>query len=184
MTTLAAISPTLSAFGRTWLMGKKKSHESNRRTTGPPEMGSGRRALGLRRMVHPESFGNASFSFQNLAERLRRLSGLLIADVGVAHGGADIFVAEQLLDFAQILSHVVKQDRRRAVAQPVGGDLPYPEGSASGSQPQIERPVGERSPRIPCKHKLRGRKGDPAGSQNPAAFKILLDVFPLAQRLA
>ena len=133
-------------------------------------------------MVHPESFGNASFSFQNLAQRLRRLPGLLIADVGVAHGGADIFVAEQLLDFAQILSHVVKQDRRRAVAQPVGGDLSHPEGSASGTQPQIERPIGERSPRIPCKHKLRGREGDPAGSQNPAAFKSLLDVFPLAQR--
>ena len=56
-------------------------------------------------MVHPESFGNASLSFQNLAERLRRLPGLLIADVGVAHGSADILVAEQLLDFAQILSH-------------------------------------------------------------------------------
>ena len=53
--------------------------------------------MGLR----PESFGNASLSFQNLAERLRRLPGLLIADVGVAHGGADIFLAEQLLDFAK-----------------------------------------------------------------------------------
>src|SRR6476620_1296287 len=67
-------------------MGKKKSDESNRRTTGPCEFGSDRRALSLRRMVHPESFGNASLSFQNLAERLRRLPGLLIADVGVAHG--------------------------------------------------------------------------------------------------
>jgi hypothetical protein len=77
--------PTLSAFGRAWLMGKKKSYES--RTTGPPEFGSGRRALGL----------------------------------------------------------------------------------------QIERPVGERRPRICCKHKLRGREGDPTGSQNPAAVKSLLD---------
>jgi len=81
-------------------MGKKKSYESNQRTTGPREFGSGRRALSLRRMVHPESFGNAaSFSFQNLAQRLRRLPGLLIADVGVAHGGADILVAEQLPGF-------------------------------------------------------------------------------------
>ena len=54
-------------------------------------------------------------SFQNLAELLRRLPGLLIADVGVAHGSADVCVAEQLLDLAQILSHVVKQDRRRAL---------------------------------------------------------------------
>ena len=79
-------------------MGKKKSYESNRRMTDPPEFGSGRRALSQRRMVHLESFGNSSISFQNLAQRLRRLPGLLIADVGVAHGGADIFVAEQLLD--------------------------------------------------------------------------------------
>src|SRR6478672_4213160 len=135
-------------------MGKKKSYEFNRRTTGPCKFGSGRRALSLRRMVHPESFGNASFSFQNLAQRLRRLPGLLIADMGVAHGGADILVAEQLLDFAQILSHVVKQDRRRAVAQPVGGDLSHPESSASGTQPQIEGPIGKRRARISRKHKL------------------------------
>jgi hypothetical protein len=83
--------PTLSAFGRASLMGKKKSYES--RTTGPPEFGSGRRVLGL----------------------------------------------------------------------------------------QIERPVGERRPRICCKHKLRGREGDPTGSQNPAAVKSLLD-FQKAQK--
>ena len=41
------------------------------------------------------------------------MPGLLIADVGIAHGGADILVAEELLDFPQILSHVVKEDRGR-----------------------------------------------------------------------
>jgi hypothetical protein len=46
------------------------------------------------------------------------------------------FVTEQLLDFAQIFSHVVKQDRRRAVAQPVGGDLPHPEGFAAALLPR------------------------------------------------
>ena len=35
--------------------------------------------------------------------------------MGIAHGRADIFVPEELLDFPQILSHVVEQDRGRAV---------------------------------------------------------------------
>ena len=47
-------------------------------------------------------------SLQSLAERLRSLPGLFVADVGVAHGGADIFVPEELLDFPQILSHMAK----------------------------------------------------------------------------
>ena len=121
---------------------RKKSYES--RTTGPPEFGPDRRALvvGLRAGKFRQCL---PFHSKIWAQRLRRLARLLIADVGVAHGGADILVAEQLLDFAQILSHVVKQDRRRAVAQPVGGDLSHPEGSAGGPKPQIKRPVGERS---------------------------------------
>ena len=117
-----------------------------------------------------------------LTERFRRLPCLLVADVGVAHGGADILVAEQLLDFPQILSHVVKQNRRRGMAQPVRGDLPHPEGSACRPQPQVERAVGKRLARISRKHKLRGRKGDPAGSQDPAAFKTLLDGLPFKER--
>ena len=48
-----------------------------------------------------------SASLQRSAERLRRPPSLLITNVRVAHSGADIFVAEQLLDLEQILSHVV-----------------------------------------------------------------------------
>jgi len=70
--------------------------------------------------------GGNPVSHQSLAERLRRLAGLLIADVGIALGGANILVAEQLLDFPQILSYVVEQDRGRAVAQSVCCDLPHP----------------------------------------------------------
>jgi hypothetical protein len=58
-----------------------------------------------------------SASLQRSAERLRRQPSLLITNVRVAHSGADIFVAEQLLDFEQILSHVVEQDRGGAVTQ-------------------------------------------------------------------
>ena len=68
--------------------------------------------------------------------------------MGIAHGRADILVAEQFLDFPQILSHLVEEDRGRGVAQPMRGDLPYPEGSTGGPQPQIERPVGKRRARI------------------------------------
>jgi len=85
-------------------------------------------------------------SFQSPAECLRRLPGLFVADVGVAHGRADILMAEQLLDFSQILSHVVKEDRRRRVPQPVGCDFPHPKRSASGPQAKVERAVGKRSP--------------------------------------
>ena len=95
----------------------------------------------------------------------RRLPCLFIADMGIAHGRADILVAEQFLDFPQILSHLVEEDRGRGVAQPMRGDLPYPEGSTGGPQPQIERPVGKRRARISCKHKLRSREGDPPGAR-------------------
>jgi hypothetical protein len=52
---------------------------------------------------------------------------------------------EQLLNFPQILSRVIKEDRGRAVAQPVGGDLP--EDSARCPEPQVEHTVGERRAR-------------------------------------
>ena len=119
---------------------------------------------------------------QSVTERFRRLPCLFIADMGIAHGRADILVAEQLLDFPQILSHLVEEDRGRGVAQPMRGDLPYPEGSTGGPQPQIERPVGKRRARISCKHKLRRREGDSAGSHDPAAFKFLLEGLPLEER--
>ena len=54
-------------------------------------------------------------SLQSLAECFRRLPGLLIADVGVAHRRADILVAEKLLDLPQILSQVIEEDRGRGM---------------------------------------------------------------------
>jgi hypothetical protein len=79
----------------------------------------------------------AAFSLQSVTERFRGLPSLLIADVGVADRGADILVAKhaarnrrQFLDFPQILSHVIEQNCRRGMPQPVRGDLPHPEGFA------------------------------------------------------
>jgi hypothetical protein len=102
---------------------------------------------------------------QSLTERLRRLPGLFVADVGIADCGADILVPEELLNFPQILSHVVKENRGRTMAQSMGCDLPHPEGSARSPQPQVERPVGKRRTRISRKHKRRPRKGDSSGAR-------------------
>ncbi len=66
--------------------------------------------------------------------------------------------------------------------QSVGGDLPHPERSARGAQPQVERPVGKWRPRIPRKHKLRRREADPTGSHDASAFNALLNVLPLKER--
>jgi hypothetical protein len=54
-----------------------------------------------------------------VAERFRR-PGSICSRRGVAHGGADILVAEELLDLSQILSRVVEQDCRRGVPEPMG----------------------------------------------------------------
>jgi hypothetical protein len=62
------------------------------------------------------------------------------------------------------------------------GDLPHPEGSARRPQPKVERAIGKRLARISRKHKLRGREVNPAGSQDPAAFKTLLGALPLEER--
>jgi hypothetical protein len=78
--------------------------------------------------------------------------------MGIAHGRADILVAEELLDFPQILPNPIEQNRRRTVSQSVGCDLPHPERSARGPQAKVERPVGKRSPRISRKHKRRNCK--------------------------
>jgi hypothetical protein len=63
----------------------------------------------LRGMSRPA----AAFLLQSVTERLRRLPCLFIADMGIAHGRADILVAEQFLDFPQILPHLVEKDRGR-----------------------------------------------------------------------
>ena len=64
----------------------------------------------------------------------------------VADRGADIFVAEQLLDFPQTLSHVVEQNGGRAMPQPMGCDLPHPNRSARRPEPKVESPVENGAP--------------------------------------
>ena len=132
----------------------------------------------FKRTLTSASVPAAAFSLQSLTQRFCRLPCLFIADVGVADR-ADILMAEEFLDFPQILSHLVEQDCGCGVAQSVRGDLPDPEGYTGRPEPQIERTVGERRARISRKHKLRGREGNPVGSQDAAAFKALLEGLPI-----
>src|SRR5262245_6527953 len=69
-------------------------------------------------------------SLQNLIERLRDLPGLLVADVCIADRRADMLMAEELLDFPKLLSHLVEED--------CGRGMPQPKRSACCAQPQIE----------------------------------------------
>ena len=54
-------------------------------------------------------------SLQSLAERLCPLPGLFVAYVNVAHRRAHIFVPQQLLNFPQIFSHLIKQNWSRGI---------------------------------------------------------------------
>ena len=66
-------------------------------------------------LVTRDHLVDESTHLKPLAKRLRRLPGLLVTNVGVAHGRTDILVAEELLDFPQILFHVVKEDCGRGM---------------------------------------------------------------------
>ena len=57
------------------------------------------------------------FSLQSPTEHFGCLPGLFVADVGVAHRGADVLVAEELLDLPKILPYVVEEDGGRGMAQ-------------------------------------------------------------------
>ena len=69
------------------------------------------------------------------------MPGLFVADVSIAYVGANVFVAEELLDFTKVLSDVVEEDCGRRMAQTVSGNLRHPDRAASCPKPQVERPV-------------------------------------------
>jgi hypothetical protein len=79
--------------------------------------------------------GASDFSLQSLAERLRRVPGLFIAHVSVAHGRADVLMPEKLLDLPQVLPYLVEKDCGGAMAQPMRRNLPHPDHSARRAQP-------------------------------------------------
>ena len=115
----------------------------------------------FKRTLTSASVPAAAFSFQSQTQRLRRLPGLAVANVGVANGGADVLMPERLVNFPEILPHVIKRDRGRAMAQPMGGDLPTPERSTRCPEPQVERAVGKRRARIPANTNCDPAKATP-----------------------
>ena len=81
--------------------------------------------------------------------------------MGIAHGRADILVAEQFLDFSQILSHLVEEDCRCGVARPMRGDLPYPEGSRSR---KLNARLENGAPEYPANTNCDAAKAIPPGA--------------------
>jgi hypothetical protein len=104
---------------------------------------------------------------QSLAERLGRLPGLLVAD-----GGPNILVAEQFLDLPKIFSHVVEEDGGRAVAQPVGGDLPTPIARQAARSRRLNARLENGSPEYPAKTNCDPAKAIPPGARILLPLKL------------
>ena len=114
----------------------------------------------------------AAFSLQSVTERFRRLPCLFIADMGIAHGRADILVAEQFLDFPQILSHLVEEDRSRGVAQPMRGDLPYPRALQATRSRKLNARLENGAPEYPVKTNCDPAKAIPPGDMIRRPLKL------------
>lgn len=69
--------------------------------------------------------------------------------MGIAGGRGQLAVAEQLLDLAQRVLRIVKQERGRAVTQAVGGNHSHPRIYASRFQPGVEELIAHWSPTPP-----------------------------------
>jgi hypothetical protein len=84
--------------------------------------------------------------------------------MGIAHGRADILVAEQFLDFPQILSHLVEEDRGRGVAQPMRGDLPTPRALQAARSRKLNARLENGAPEYPANTNCDAAKAIPPGA--------------------
>ena len=73
-------------------------------------------------------------------------------------------MAEQFLDFPQILSHLVEEDRGRGVAQPMRGDLPYPRALQAARSRKLNARLENGAPEYPANTNC-----DPAKFISPGA---------------
>jgi hypothetical protein len=119
---------------------------------------------------------------QNLAERFGRLPGLLITDVGISDSGADVFVSEELLNFPQILSYVVKEDRGRAVAQKMSGNDWHPRALAGELEACVEGLVAKGRAVPARKDERRSREVD-SPSPQPHPLHTFQESEPLLERV-
>lgn len=89
----------------------------------------------FKRTLTSASVPAAAFSLHSQTQRFCRLPCLFIADVEVADRGADILGAEEFLDFPQILSQLVEQDRGCGWRNPCAVISPTPKAlQAAGSR--------------------------------------------------
>ena len=72
-------------------------------------------------------------------------------------------MAEELLDFPQILSHLVKEDRRRGVAQAMGCDLPTPSALHAARSRKLNARLENGAPEYPAKTNCDPAKAIPPG---------------------
>jgi hypothetical protein len=110
----------------------------------------------------------AAFSLQSVAKGFCRLPCLFIADMGVADRGADILVAEELLDLAKILSHMVEQDCGRGMPQPCAVISPTPSARQAARSRRLNARLENGAPEYPA-----NTNSDPAKTIPPEA-RILL----------
>ena len=112
----------------------------------------------FKRTLTSASVPAAAFSLHSQTQRFCRLPCLFIADVGVADRGANILVAEEFLDFPQILSQLVERNCGCGVAQAVRGDLPHPEGSTGRADRKLNARIENGAPEIPETQTARLRR--------------------------
>jgi hypothetical protein len=81
---------------------------------------------------------------------------------------ADILGAEKFLDFPQILSQLVEQDRGCGWRNPCAVISPTPRALQAARSRKLTARFKNGRPRISRKHKLLGCEDNPAGSQDAA----------------
>ena len=77
---------------------------------------------------------------------------------------------------------VSEEDRGRGMTQPMRGDLPYPEGSTGGPQPQIERPAGNGAPEYLVNTNCDAAKAIPPGAWIRRPLNFSWRGLPLEER--
>jgi hypothetical protein len=93
-------------------------------------------------------------------------------------------VAEALLDLSQILSNVIQEDRRRAMTQPVRGNLPTPSALQAHWNRKLNARLENGAPEYPANTNCDPANASPSGQSNSLAFKGFLNLLPLKQRRA
>ena len=91
--------------------------------------------------------------------------------MGVAHRGANVLMAEELLNFPQILSHVVKENCGRRMPQSVGVTSPTPRARQAARSRKLNARLDNGSPEYPANTTCDPAKAIPPGNRIRRALK-------------